>query len=46
MVHMGGESWCHQRSLSSIPDLKTGHVDHLLFLSVFFYFSRTFYVDK
>ena len=29
----------------SYIDLKTGHVDHLLFLSVFPIFSRTFYVD-
>ena len=31
MVHMGGESWCTIKDLQApFPDLKTGHVDHLL----------------
>ena len=31
MVHMGGESWCTFKDLQApFPDLKTGHVDHLL----------------
>ena len=31
MVHMGGESWCAIKDLQApFPDLKTGHVDHLL----------------
>ena len=31
MVHMGGESWRAIKDLkASFPDLKAGHVDHLL----------------
>ena len=31
MVHMGGESWRAIRDLKApFPDLKAGHVDHLL----------------
>ena len=31
MVHMGGESWCAIKDLKApFPDLKAGHVDHLL----------------
>ena len=37
---VGGESWCTIKDLQApFPDLKTGHVDHLLFD----YFSRKFY---
>ena len=40
MMYMGGESWCTNKDLyAPFPDLKTGHVDHLLFD----YFSRKFY---
>ena len=31
MVHMGGESWRAIKDLKApFPDLKAGHVDHLL----------------
>ena len=31
MVHMGGESWRTIKDLKApFPDLKAGHVDHLL----------------
>ena len=42
MVHMGGESWRAIKDLKApFPDLKAGHVDHLLtciFLYVVFAF--------
>ena len=36
MVHMGGESWRAIKDLKiPFPDLKAGHVDHLL-MCIFF----------
>ena len=46
MVHMGGESWRAIKDLKApFPDLKAGHVDHLLtciffYLYLFSYFSK------
>ena len=38
MVHMGGESWRAIKDLKApFPDLKAGHVDHLL---TYVYFSK------
>ena len=40
MVHMGGESWRTIKDLKApFPDLKAGHVDHLL---TCVYFSKLF----
>ena len=37
MVHMGGESWHAIKDLKApFPDLKAGHVDHLLRVCIFF----------
>ena len=46
MVHMGGESWYHQRSLSPIPRSQDWACGPSAFPICFFYVSRTFYVDK
>ena len=36
MVHMGGESWRAIKDLKApFPDLKAGHVDHLLTVYIF-----------
>ena len=38
MVHMGGESWRTIKDLKApFPDLKAGHVDHLLTVCIFLY---------
>ena len=45
MVHMGGESWRAIKDLKApFPDLKAGHVDHLLTLCIFFYIVFAFIV--
>ena len=49
MVHMGGESWRAIKDLKApFPDLKPGHVDHLLtcifFKVVFAFFVLLFIV--
>ena len=44
MVHMGGESWRTIKDLKApFPDLKAGHVDHLL-TCVYFYVVFAFIV--
>ena len=41
MVHMGGESWRAIKDLKApFPDLKAGHVDHLLTCVYFCNFSN------
>ena len=43
MVHMGGESWCTIKDLQApFPDLKAGHVDHLLSYTKGLYFIGLF----
>ena len=45
MVHMGGESWCTIKDLQApFPDLKAGHVDHLLSYSKGLYIFRTIFL--
>ena len=46
MVHMGGESWRTIKDLKApFPDLKAGHVDHLLTdMCIFFYVVFSFIV--
>ena len=45
MVHMIGESWRAIKDLKApFPDLKAGHVDHLLvFLTHYTFYSNLFF---